>query len=740
MSLPVFPYGKLSFAVSLALCSAYSFAAEVENTQPQERVDLPTVTVQGVGKQTTSNYTIPASSAATGIHLTQRETPQSLSVVTAKQIEDQGLDSLQDVLKQTPGVFHSKMGNNVSGHSQFISRSQAIDSISVDGAPKFLYDGKAIRRGTNNLDSALYDQVVVVRGASGLSNGGMGEPGGTVALERKKPTAKPAVSVEAGVGSWKHYRFVLDANQPLNADNTLRGRTILVSDHGGDYLPNTSRHNHTFYGILSYDIAPQTQWNIGTEIHRFRNTGSSPFSYLTVAGNPRKNQPFEPFAASPRSNASAKWAYGKDTSAEIFTSVNHEFENGWALNGNYSHTYGKSDAVSGMAGAFTIYPNYSAKFVAERDQAKYTDQDFSLNLDGDYPLLGRKHEFNAGISYQGNREDLPFYGKKNEKDSSVNKRIVSDIPDIRRFDGNITKPDIPYLRDSFTDMKNLSVYGSTRFKLTDRLALIGGGRFVDWQYRYSSYNSDRKNFTDGRHKNKVFIPYLGASYDLNDNLTAYTSYTTIFRPQVRSLDRNGKPLEPQRGKTYELGLKASWFEGRLNASAAAFINKRDHLGKEIEDEENQRYYYESVDNTTTKGVELSVGGRLSDKWLLNASYAYSKLKDNSGNVVNPSYPAHLFKLFTAYDVTDRLNLGANVNWQSSTNAYDEYQPFTAAGKEALTQRPYATLDLTAHYKIGKSTRIGLDFENVFNKRYRPMPDIHVYGTPRSLTATVKHTF
>ena len=75
-------------------------------------------------------------------------------------------------------------------------------------------------------------------------------------------------------------------------------------------------------------------------------------------------------------------------------------------------------------------------------------------------------------------------------------------------------------------------------------------------------------FADSRHKNKVFIPYLGASYDLNDNLTAYTSYTTIFRPQVRNLDRNGKPLEPQRGKTYELGLKASWFEGRLNASAA----------------------------------------------------------------------------------------------------------------------------------------------------------------------------
>ena len=724
MPLSKFRPARLPVAVAAALLSAYSLGAG----DGVEQVDLPTVQVRGIGKQTTSNYTIPTSSAATGIRLTQRETPQSLSVVTEKQMDDQGLDTLQDVLKQTPGVFHSKMGNNVSGHSEFISRSQAIDSISVDGAPKFLYDGKAIRRGTNNLDSTLYEQVVVVRGASGLSNGGMGEPGGTVALERKKPTAKPAVSVEAGVGSWKHYRFVLDANHPLNADNSLRGRALLVSDHGGDYLPNTSRHNHTFYGILSYDLTPQTHWRVGTELHRFRNTGSSPFSYLTVAGDPNNNQPFEPFAASPRSNSSAKWAYGKENSAEIFTSINHEFENGWALNGNYSHTYGKSDAVSGMAGPFTIYPDYSAVFVAERDQAKYTDQDFSLNLDGDYPLLGRKHEFNAGISYQYNKE-TPSYYEENED---------GIVPDLRRFDGNFTKPAIPYIRDGFAHMKNLSVYGSTRFKLTDRLALIGGGRFVDWQYRYSS---DRNHFADSRHKNKVFIPYLGASYDLNDNLTAYTSYTTIFRPQPRYLDRNGKPLEPQRGKTYELGLKASWFEDRLNASAAAFINKRDHLGKEIRDDEHQRIYYESVNNTTTKGVELSVGGRLSDKWLINASYAYSKLKNDAGNLVNPSYPIHLFKLFTAYDVTDRLNLGANVNWQSGTNAVsDEYQPLTAAGKEALTQRPYATLDLTAHYKIGKSTRIGLDFENVFNKRYRPMPDIHVYGTPRSLTATLKHTF
>ena len=83
---------------------------------------------------------MPTSSVATGIRLTQRETPQSLSVITEKQIDDQRLDTLQDVLKQVPGVYHSKMGNNATGDSQFAARGSAIDSVSVDGAAKFLYE------------------------------------------------------------------------------------------------------------------------------------------------------------------------------------------------------------------------------------------------------------------------------------------------------------------------------------------------------------------------------------------------------------------------------------------------------------------------------------------------------------------------------------------------------------------------------------------------------------------------
>ncbi|MGN6862313.1 TonB-dependent siderophore receptor, partial [Neisseria sp. P0021.S004] len=89
MPLSKFRPARLPVAVAAALLSAYSFGAG----DGVEQVDLPTVQVKGIGKQTTNNYTIPASSATTGIRLTQRETPQSLSVFTEKQMDDQGLDT-----------------------------------------------------------------------------------------------------------------------------------------------------------------------------------------------------------------------------------------------------------------------------------------------------------------------------------------------------------------------------------------------------------------------------------------------------------------------------------------------------------------------------------------------------------------------------------------------------------------------------------------------------------------------
>ena len=96
-------------------------------------------------------------------------------------------------------------------------------------------------------------------------------------------------------------------------------------------------------------------------------------------------------------------------------------------------------------------------------------------------------------------------------------------------------------------------------------------------------------------------------------------------------------------------------------------------------------------------------------------------------------------MFSSYDINDRITLGGSLNWQSKiVDVRDEVTEPEAIA--ALTQRAYATLDLMAQYKINANTRIGLHAENITNVYYKTMPDIHVYGTPRSFTLSLKHTF
>ena len=186
-------------------------------------------------------------------------------------------------------------------------------------------------------------------------------------------------------------------------------------------------------------------------------------------------------------------------------------------------------------------------------------------------------------------------------------------------------------------------------------------------------------------------------------------------------------------------MKASWFEGRLNAAVSVYRNKRDKIRVPAGRLPNGERYYKAEDHTSNTGGELSINGRLNDRWLLNASYARSKTKNSKGKQIKTTYPVHLFKFFTGYDINDRLTVGGNVNWQSFI--IDDREEVTEpAARKALAQRAYATLDLTAQYKIGKRTRVALDVENVFNKYYKTMPDIHVYGTPRSITASQRYTF
>jgi outer membrane receptor for ferric coprogen and ferric-rhodotorulic acid len=105
------------------------------------------------------------------------------------------------VLVQTPGVTDSLAGSEIGGYQVFYSRGYRIDNYQLDGAlaPSSAFGGGW--QGNNSLDTAVYDSVVVVRGATGLLTGA-GDPTGSINLVRKRPTREFQASIEQGFGRW----------------------------------------------------------------------------------------------------------------------------------------------------------------------------------------------------------------------------------------------------------------------------------------------------------------------------------------------------------------------------------------------------------------------------------------------------------------------------------------------------------------------------------------------------------
>ena len=126
-----------------------------------------------------------------------------------------------------------------------------------------------------------------------------------------------------------------------------------------------------------------------------------------------------------------------------------------------------------------------------------------------------------------------------------------------------------------------AAYGSTRLRITDELSFILGARLNDWENKVTyEYYDGTPSDTSDRSETGVVTPFTGVVYDLNDTWSVYGSYTKIFNPQPYGVhDEKFKALDPQEGTGYELGVKGSFNDEKLNASLALFRIEQDNVAE-----------------------------------------------------------------------------------------------------------------------------------------------------------------
>lgn len=734
----------LALALPAALLSLASTAHAAETatgktaTKDDGALQLGATNIEGVAlgatTEDTHSYTTGSTSSATGLPLSIRETPQSVTVITRQQMDDRGVQSIRDALRNTPGVSTQKYD---SDRTEFAARGFAITNFQYDGVNQ-PYDGVYGENPNNSDDSASLDRIEVIKGATGLMTGS-GDPSATVNLIRKKPTKEFKASISGTVGSWDSYRTAGDVSGSLTDSGNVRGRFVGVYQDKDSYIDHYSQKKDLYYGILEADLTDDTLLTFGIDKSSATPRGSSwtgNATYFADGGRTDFSRSFNP---------AADWSRRDFDEISYFASLEQALANDWKFKASLSEKttdhdtqlasagYGNPDRATGEGMSL-----FWGRFEGHRVQ-----DTADVNVSGPFTLGGREHELVAGVMTSHSRQTGSTY------DISAFESVPGSIYD---WEGRLPKQEFPVNGKYERTQSQNGVYLATRLRPTDDLSVILGSRLSTFKYN-EDYRYIAASPLDDTHasykEHGIVTPYAGVVYDLNDVYSVYASYTSIYQPQTYK-DASGMTLAPVEGDSYETGLKAAYFDGRLNASLALFRIEQDGVAEQTGTNAiTNEGIFKAVDGTTTKGVELELAGELAEGWNLTAGYTYARTRDKDeqrifGYPLSTSKPEHVVRTFTTYRLPgalDNVTVGGGISWQSAF--YGKIYSAPAGDYTSIKQGGYTLVDLMTRYQYNEHLSFTANAHNVFDKKYLSglgNYDTTFYGEPRNLMLTTQWDF
>ncbi|WP_041523646.1 TonB-dependent siderophore receptor [Gilvimarinus agarilyticus] len=666
---------------------------------------------------------------ATGLGLTLQETPQSVSILTFERMQDQNITTILDAVNNAVGVSSEEVDNV---RNNFYSRGFRIDSYQIDGVPtSWSLGGDS---GETVADTAIYERVEFVRGATGLLTG-VGDPSASINLVRKHADSRDLNGfVEVATGSWDKKRLTADVATGLNDSGSLRGRVVGRYLEGESHVDYYEDDKSVFYGVLEADLTDNTVLSVGSS-YQHSDPKSTVWGALPTFFSDGSKADWDV-----SKTTAMDWNRWETTNTNYFASVNHMFNNGWELLANYNHlTYEKDTKLLYVYGSLDKVTGAGLNAQRYRSDGESKQDSFDVQLKGDFGLFNQTHDFVLGALYSEQAAET-FTQQPLGGDMSGGYDRV-DVDNFYEW-GDLYEPEWLDERTQSQDIETeqRGYYAATRLSATDKLKFIIGGRVATWLrtgFDWSG-NVDYGNEDE-------FIPYAGALYDVTEAHRVYASYTEIFKPQS-SRDVNGQFLDPLIGKSAEIGLKSRFLNDRLNTTVALFDIQQDNLAQLDTDfigtPEQQSAYY-PAEGAQSRGVELEVVGQPIDGWNINAGYSQYTVEDANGNDLNTDIPTKIFKLFTSYEFDGALQglmLGGGVNWQNET--YSEGTN-PAGNPDRFEQDSYVLANLMARYHFTDDLSVQFNAANITDEKYYSQVgqfSSYRYGTPRNYTLSLNYRF
>lgn len=643
-----------------------------------------------------TRYRIIESSVGTRTDTPVINVPQSIQAVPEQVLEEQGVTSLGDALRNSAGVTTGRV---------------ASDAPSITPVIRGFESENTLRNGLRDTTLGTLSEITnverfeILKGPASVLFG-QGDLGGTVNIITKVPLNEPSYKIDYQVGQFNLHRPSIDITGPLGNRTDSPAYRLTSSYQWSDSFRDFEERRTFFVSpVLKLINSDRTQLIAELEHLTYNTTGSAPElpALGTVLDNPEGEIDSsvnlgEPSLSENESRAT-RWGYR----------FKHEFNDNLTFANEL--LISKADVPTsnfilprGLGG-----DNRTLDRILVENPNELSSLNLNTSLSGKFATGDIKHEL--------------LFGVELSRDTFEDALDIKGIAAIDIFNPEYSPESlndfaIP-LEDAKTQTNAIGFYLQDQISLSKQWIVVLGGRFDVADQTYEDRLDLRQSFD---RTDEAFSPRAGVVYKPAENVSFYGSYTRSFKPVIgreTSLDVEtnelitGEAFEPERGTQYEIGVKADLLDNKLSTTLALFHLERTNV---IEEGANSPLGSQQTGKQRSQGVEVSVAGEITPEWNIIASYAYTDAiisEDDTfpeGNSLR-NVPKNAASLWTTYQIKS----GNLRGWGLGLGLYyvgERQGDFN----NSFSLPSYVRTDASLFYRR-RNLAASLNFQNLFNVDY-----------------------
>ncbi|MGW6778722.1 TonB-dependent siderophore receptor [Brucella pseudogrignonensis] len=672
---------------------------------------LSTITVEGESPWgPVAGIVASKAATATKTGTSLRDIPQAINVVTRDQMDKQGVESIVQALRYTPGVV-----------TQYGDTDVRYDWLTIRGfRPARYLDGLRLPFGARGyaqprVEPFGLERAEVLKGPASVLYG-QGLPGGMVNMVSKRPRDEEIREIELQVGKDQRYQTAFDFGGRANESGSILYRMVGVGRIADTQYDYVTERKGSIAPSLTFKPDEGTSFTLLGQYQKIDSKGGGGAPALTANGTLYTGR----YPELPRSAFLGEPGFDRYVvdQALIGYEFSHDVNAQWTIKQNLRYSYVKSDSqrvaavcLAGMACDPAALYRYAWAF-----------PETSRLLTVDNQAIGK---FSTGAADHTLLFGLDYSLEKSDYDESALAIITTPFNVYDPVFGRapISRP--PTAMNIRQNRSQIGLYAQDQIAW-DRFVFSLGGRY-DWastETRTRNYTTTGVNEATVDPKDRKFTWRAGVVYNFDNGLSPYAGYSTSFNPE-NGTDYSGNPFAATTGEQYEIGVKYQpvGMESFVTLSAYQLTQQNvltpdpQHLNNNIQTGE-----------VRIRGVELEGKAQITNAMSLIASYAYTDsdiTRDNVKNGVSnqghrlnfvPEHQASLWLDYTVQssDAWGGLSLGGGARYMGQTYG-DTANTFDIPS--------FTLFDAAIRYDFGKADpqlkglQASVNVSNLFDKKY-----------------------